>query len=490
MDAREFREVGHRVVDLLSEYLEHIEEKPVFPNVEPRVLNELFAEGLPQDPSPAETVLKELEEKLLPYCTHVGHPGYMGLITPSPSPVGVIADFICSALNQNLGAYTIGPAAVAMERRTVRWLTDLVGYGAEAGGNLTSGGMMANFIGMKLARDWASQDQIQQEGVRERWAVYASDQRHVSVDKAVDAVGLGRAALRALPTDAEFRVRIDALEAAIVDDHQRGVRPMCIVGIFGTTNTGAIDAVRQLRTIADREGMWLHVDAAYGGGMLLSHESPMRNRGLELADSVTIDPHKWFYAPLDAGAVLVKDARRLTASFGLQPSYLTDEFDRAGERYQYYVHGFEQSRRFRGLKVWMSFKRYGARQIGEWVDGNVRQAKHLYSLVEKHPDFEAASAPPMSAICIRYRGANLEEADSKELHAEVARRVEQSGKFWFSTTELKGKTWFRINPVNFRTRTEHMDQVLAFLEQECRSVLQSRRLKDRVTPEAPRKPQA
>jgi glutamate/tyrosine decarboxylase-like PLP-dependent enzyme len=485
MDAREFREVGHRVVDLLAEYLEHIEEKPVFPNVEPRVLSELFAEALPQDPSPAETVLQELEEKLLPYCTHVGHPGYMGLITPSPSPIGVIANFICSALNQNLGAYTIGPAAVAMERRTVRWLTDLVGYGAEAGGNLTSGGMMANFIGMKLARDWASHDQIQHEGVRERWAVYTSDQRHVSVDKAVDAVGLGRAALRALPTDAEFRVRIDALEAAIAEDRQRGVRPMCIVGIFGTTNTGAIDPVRELRAIADREGMWLHVDAAYGGGMLLSHESPMQNRGLELADSVTIDPHKWFYAPLDAGAVLVKDARRLTASFGLQPSYLTDEFDRAGERYQYYVHGFEQSRRFRGLKVWMSFKRYGARQIGEWVDGNVRQAKHLYSLVAKHPEFEAASEPPMSAICIRYRGANLDEADSKELHAEVARRVEQSGKFWFSTTELKGKTWFRINPVNFRTRTEHMDQVLAFLEEECRSALHRRQARDRGSAEIP-----
>ena len=136
------------------------------------------------------------------------------------------------------------------------------------------------------------------------------------------------------------------------------------------------------------------------------------------------------------------------------------------------MHGFEQSRRFRGLKVWMSFKRYGARQIGEWVDGNVRQAKHLYSRVEKHPEFEAASAPPMSAICIRYRGAN--EAESKDLHAEVARRVEQSGKFWISTTELKGKSWFRINPVNFRTRTEHMDQLLALLEQECHSVWQSR----------------
>ena len=180
MNPKEFREVGHQVVDLLAEYLEHIEEKPVFPNVEPSTLTKLFSEPLPEDPSSAEQVLGELEEKLLPYCTHVGHPGYMGLITPSPNPIGVIADFICSALNQNIGAYTIGPAAVAMERRTVRWLTDLVGYGEKAGGNLTSGGMMANFIGLKLARDSVSGDRIQHEGVQDRWAVYASEERHVS----------------------------------------------------------------------------------------------------------------------------------------------------------------------------------------------------------------------------------------------------------------------------------------------------------------------
>ena len=476
MEPGEFREVGHRVVDLLAEYLEHIEEKPVFPNVEPSKLTELFAEELPQAPSSPDKVLGELEEKLLPYCTHVGHPGYMGLITPSPNPVGIIADFICSALNQNLGAYTIGPAAVAMERRTVRWLTDLVGYNDKAGGNLTSGGMMANFIGLKLARDCISNDRTQQDGIQERWAVYGSEERHVSIDKAVDAVGLGRTALRALPTDAEFRVRLDALEAAIADDRSRGIRPLCIVGMFGTTNTGAVDSVRELRTIADRERVWLHVDAAYGGGMLLSHAWPMRNQGLELADSITIDPHKWFYAPLDAGAILVKDDRRLTASFGMKPSYLTDELDRKNERYQYYVHSFEQSRRFRGLKVWMSFKRYGTNQIGEWVDNNVRQAKHLYSLVAEHPEFEAASDPPMSAICIRYRGADPDEAQSKELHAEIARRIEGSGKFWFSTTELKGKTWFRINPVNFRTRAEHIDKLLALLERECHSLLPGRRM--------------
>jgi len=210
--------------------------------------------------------------------------------------------------------------------------------------------------------------------------------------------------------------------------------------------------------------------------MLLSHEWPMRDRGLELADSITIDPHKWFYAPLDAGAVLVKDERRLTASFGMKPAYLTDEFDEANERYQYYVHGFEQSRRFRSLKVWMSFKRYGTRQIGDWIDNNVRQAKHLYALAEKHPDFEPASAPPMSAICIRYKGAQLSPGESKDLHAEVAQRIEQSGRFWISTTELKGKSWFRINPVNFRTREHHMDELFALLQQECRAVLQDKRV--------------
>jgi len=263
-------------------------------------------------------------------------------------------------------------------------------------------------------------------------------------------------------------MRIDALEAAIAEDRRNGVRPMCIVAIFGTTNTGAIDSLADLRRIADRESMWLHADAAYGGGMLLSRERPMRDQGLELADSITLDPHKWFYAPLDAGAVLVRDESRLTRSFGMKPSYLTDELDRSNERYLYYVHGFEQSRRFRSLKVWMSLKRYGAAEIGRWIDANVRQAGRLYALVANHPDFEAASRPPMSAICIRYKGCGPSEA--ARLHADVVRRIEQGGRFWISTTELKGRIWFRINPVNFRTRPEHIDELLALLERECKQV--------------------
>ena len=467
MDANEFRTFGHRIVDYLADYLDHIEDRPLFPDVDPAYLAALFDEPMPQDGTPVEDVMSALEEKLFPYCSHVNHPGYLGLITPTPTPVGVIGDFIASALNQNIGAYTIGPSAVAMERQTVRWLTDLIGYDTGAGGNLTSGGMTANLIGLKLARDWTSNDRAQYEGVNDRWAAYVSEERHVSIDKAADAVGIGREGLRVLPTDDRFSLRLDALEDAIQADKDRGVRPMCVIGVAGATNTGSVDGLEDLRRIADRERVWLHVDAAYGGGMLLSQKHPGRLKGLERADSVTMDPHKWFYAPLDAGAILVKDAARLTTSFGMQPSYLTDEMDEKGERYQYYVHGLEQSRRFRSLKIWMSFKRYGAREIGGWIDANIDQARHLYALSAAHPDFEAAVEPLMSAICIRYCPQGKDEEALGHIHREVARRVEQSGRFWISTTVLKGQSYFRINPVNFRTRQSHMDALFEMLCEEC-----------------------
>ena len=188
---------------------------------------------------------------------------------------------------------------------------------------------------------------------------------------------------------------------------------------------------------------------------------------LPVADSITMDPHKWFYAPLDVGALLVRDASHLTSSFGLKPSYLTDELDESGERYQYYVHGFEQSRRFRALKVWMSFKRYGADQIGRWVDANVQQARHLHELAEAHERFTSATVPQMSAVCIRYEAPGFDEEAIGRLHQEVVIEIERSGRFWISTTKLKDMWWFRINPVNFRTRSEHMDELFACLAPAC-----------------------
>ncbi|MBI3447394.1 MAG: aminotransferase class I/II-fold pyridoxal phosphate-dependent enzyme [Acidobacteria bacterium] len=464
---REFRDAGHRVVDRMADLLQEIEGAPLFTKIEPRALHALFDEPLPQGPTPLADLIGELESKLLPYCAHVNHPGYFGLITPTPLPAGILGDLIASALNQNVGAWSIGPSATALERRTVRWLTDLAGYDGRAGGNLTSGGMTANLIGMKLGRDWATGDEAQHKGIAPGWAAYTSEERHVSVDKAADAVGIGRDNLRIIPTDESFRIRLDLLEQAIAADRKRGMRPMVIVAMGGSTNTGAVDPLPALRALADRERAWLHVDAAYGGGMLLSSRHAGVLDGLHLADSVTVDPHKWFFAPLDAGAILVKDESRLTKSFGMQPAYLTDTMDRTDERYNYYVHGLEQSRRFRGLKVWMGLKRHGARAIGAWVDANVDHARRLHDLAAADPDFEPATRPVMSAVCVRYRPEGLDEPALARVHATVARRIEEGGRFWISTTVLKGRTWFRICPVNFRTRTEHMDGLFEEMKREC-----------------------
>ena len=463
MDYSSFREAGHKLVDYITEYLQTVQDKPLFNEVEPATLHELFEEPIPDSPLSLEKIHELLEEKLIPYCTHVNHKGYMGLITPSPNPAGILGDFLAAALNQNLGAYSISPSATAMERRVIRWLNDLIGYDDKAGGNLTSGGMTANFIGLKLGRDWATNDMAQHDGIKGNYAMYVSEERHVSLDKAIDAIGIGRKNLRTIPTDDSYKIRTDLLENALLEDKQNGIRPLCIIGLAGTTNLGSVDDLLSLHTIARREQCWLHVDAAYGGGMLLSKENPEVLNNIQLADSVTIDPHKWFYAPLDAGAILVKDHNRLTASFGIQHAYLTDQSGQKNERYQFYVNGFEQSKRFRSLKVWMSFQHYGKTQIGKWVDANVNQARHLHDLVAKSDEFESATYPTMSAICIRYKNSNLTEEQLSKLHFDVAARIEREGRFWFASTKMKGKTWFRINPVNIYTTIETMNDLFAIV---------------------------
>jgi glutamate/tyrosine decarboxylase-like PLP-dependent enzyme len=289
----------------------------------------------------------------------------------------------------------------------------------------------------------------------------------VSIDKSVDAIGLGRKNLRALPTDENYQLKISALEEALQKDKGQGIRPLCIIGLAGTTNLGAVDDLETLHRIAVREACWYHIDAAYGGGMLLSQQYKDVLNGLQLCDSVTIDPHKWFYAPLDCGAVLVKDHDRLRKSFGIQHAYLTEQGDKKNERYQFYVNGFEQSKRFRSLKVWMSFQHYGKDQIAEWVENNVAQAKHLHRLAQTSREFESATEPTMSAICIRYKNDTLGNEALTQLHHNVASRIEREGQFWFATTLLKGKTWFRINPVNMHTTIKTIDTLFQTLTQYC-----------------------
>ena len=238
--------MGHHVVDLLADYLASLDRTPLSTPAEPATVFAMFDEQLPKSGTSTELILSELEEKLLPNCVHVSNPGYFGLMTPTPAPVGILADFITSALNQNVGSYVIGPAATEMERRTIRWLCDLVGFGPASGGNLTSGGTMANLLGAKLGRDFASDNGAQHRGVREHYTAYVSQERHVSVDKAFDMVGIGRENIRVLPTDDDFQLRLDALESAIAEDKKSGFRPAVLIGLAGSTATGSIDPLPRL----------------------------------------------------------------------------------------------------------------------------------------------------------------------------------------------------------------------------------------------------
>src|SRR5262245_13642395 len=300
MDENEFRTVGHRVVDLLADYLASIDQRPLSPAIDPRSLAAVFDEPLPQSGISAEQILTELQERLLPNCVHVSHPGYFGLITPTPMPIGILADFIASALNQNVGSYVIGPAATEVERRTIRWLCDQISFGDRSGGNLTSGGTMANLIGAKLGRDFVSGDTAQHQGVQEKYTAYVSEERHVSIDKAFDMVGIGRRNIRFLPTDDDYRIRLDVLESTIAEDKRLGMKPAVLVAMAGSTATGSIDPLPELAAIAERERMWLHVDAAYGGGVLLSKKRAGVLGGRERAHSRSLDPHNWVVAPIDA----------------------------------------------------------------------------------------------------------------------------------------------------------------------------------------------
>ncbi len=481
MQGHEARRIGEAVLDLIVDYLDGLEKRPLFDGSTPASVEERITGGAPRSGSDPLAILEEFRRDVLPHCIHVGHPSYFGLMTPSPTVVGVFADALASAINQNVGAWRISPSATAIERLCLRWITDLVGYGPQAGGNLTSGGMMANLTAAKLARDARGGEGVTARGIQDastqgRLTAYVSEERHVSIDKSFDIVGIGRENLRSIPTDDRFRIDVAALEAALARDRAAGCRPVCLIGIAGTTNTGAVDPLPALADIAEREGMWFHVDAAYGGAALLSPRLRPLLTGIERADSVTIDPHKWFFLPLDAGAIVARDAARLRESFGMRPSYLVDAPDPGGERFDFYVHGMEQSRRFRSLKLWMSWKALGTEGIARAVEANVAAAKHLGERVDAEPSLERVHPVDLSICCFRFEPREWKAAVAArdpatlkrlvDLHNAAQRAIERGGRAWISTTILKGLPAYRVNVMNYRTTPRHMDEVLGLVLEE------------------------
>ncbi len=424
----------------------------------------------------------------------MSHPRLFGLFTPAPLPIAALADMAAAFLNQSPDAWKAGPAATEVEAGILRTFTRLIGWGPGSFGAVTSGGGGANLLALKLARDRALGIGCRRRGIgvaaRGRGSgraarprgpgrdaagglrVYASDQAHFSIARALDILGIGSDALVSLPTGRDRRLDPQRLDAALRHDRRRGVRPMAIVATAGTTSTGTLDPLPAIAACARRHAVFLHVDAAYGGALLFSRKNRRRLAGLDRADTVTIDPHKWLFQPFSLAVLLARDRERLRASCALEPDYLRKDLEREPDRLDLYQHSLEGSRPFRTLKLDLTLQTIGREGLGALVDRTVEVARLLERRVLADPRFETCGAPvDLSTVVLRYLPVWARTAASRPRGAAARRRldrvqtriqhaVERSGEAWFPAIVLDGEVWLRIGVFNYRTTGEDVDRLL------------------------------
>jgi aromatic-L-amino-acid decarboxylase len=472
--ASEHERLGRAAVELVADYARALDDAPVCSPATPAELAALFDEPLPLDGSSAEEIFERVRADIIPHAMNIPSPRYFGLFNPTPLPVAVWADAVASAVNQNGAAWRNSPSVSVVEAQVLRWLCQLLGYGPEAFGTLTSGGSEANLVGLKCARDravgGARDGGLRAAGAKGNLVVYASEQSHYSFVKSVDILGLGRENLRKIESDARFHIRTDLLRAAIERDLGEGNAPVCVAGAAGATSTGVVDPLDELADIAREFGLWFHVDAAYGGGLAFSEKHKWRLRGIERADSIAFDPHKWMFVPFECGALLVRGGGRvLRDAFDITPEYLSEERGGADVEYDFFRYGQLGTRRAMALKVWAALKSLGVRGYAAEVDRQVGLVEHLAARFDALEEFERVGEVETALCCVRFlphgaRGKSPAEQD--ELQRALQQRVERSGGAWLATTVLHGRRALRINVNSFLTERRHVDYLVELLRRE------------------------
>jgi aromatic-L-amino-acid decarboxylase len=475
--SRQHEALGKAVTRIIGAHAAQLETAPVTSKATPSDLKALFAESLPLEGISAEKILDQFTSSVAPHVMQVPSPRYFGQFNPTPLAIGVWADALCSALNQNAGAWRNGPTSAMIEAQCIRWLCELIGYGPTAFGTLASGGSEANLIALKLARDKAVAE-ICVRGVRTAGAdliVYSSEQCHFSVEKSLDILGLGRQGLRKIETDERFHIRLDLLREMIESDRDAGRIPCCIVGLAGATSTGVIDPLPELASIARENNCWFHVDAAYGGGLAFSEKHKAKLQGIEQADSITFDPHKWMFVPFACGATLVRDGGDvLRRSFDISPEYLSEDRGGADVEYDFFRYGQMGTRRFNALKLWMCFKRMGRRGYSETTDGHIELTKYFAQRLDEIRDFERVGEIETAVCCFRYLPPpirNMSPADQDRMQQALQQRIEKSGKAFFPSTILHGRRALRVNINSYLTERRHIDDLIESLVEEGKRLL-------------------
>jgi len=455
LDPDDVRRLGYRAADLVAEHRAGLLTRPVFGKLGDAAA--FFDEPLPEEGQPLDEVLAAVREHVLPHAFGNSHPRFFAFINATADPLGTVADYLASAMNSN--CWGGDHASIHVERRVVAWLAEMLGLPGTAEGILTSGGSMANFTALASARTAAAPG-VREDGFRGTppLVVYVSDEVHNCVDKAVDLLGIGWKQLRKIPTDERFRIRLDLLKQAIAADRKAGLVPAIVVGNAGTVNTGAVDPLDALADLCAAEGLWFHVDGAYGALASVSPKLKPLFRGLERADSVAADPHKWLYVPYEAGAALVREPGRMADAFRRPAPYLVHDPDSpvAGP-VSFNERGPELSLSFKALKVWMGLKRHGRRGYAAAVEHDVTLARFLADELRARPDFELMAEPVLSIVGFRYRPAGLDEEDRlARLNRRIVNRLVGSGAFFLAPTLLKGRTAMRAAIVNFRTTEDDL----------------------------------
>ena len=466
MNPQAFREAGHRLVDRIAEFLGSLPDRPVTRGESPSVIREALgaAEPVPQAGTEAGVLLEHAAALLFEHSLFNGHPRFWGYITSSAAPIGALSDLLAAAINPNVGAWTLSPMASEIESQTVRWIAELIGYPPGCGGLLVSGGNMANFICFLAARKAKTPWSVRTAGVaggQGRWLrVYASRETHTWIQKAADLFGLGTDSIRWIPTDAQLRMDPARLRTQVRVDLDQGDVPFLVVGTAGSVGTGAVDPLPELAAICREHGLWFHVDGAYGGLAAMLPDAPSDLKALSHADSVAVDPHKWLYAPLEAGCALVRVPDDLREAFAYHPPYY--HFGEAALNYVDY--GPQNSRGFRALKIWLALRQVGREGYVRMISGDIALAQALYRRVEAHPHLQAFTQS-LSITTFRYVPHDLQsrpdavpvEAYLDKLNAEVLTRLEKSGEAFLSNAVVNGKFALRACIVNFRTTLEDIE---------------------------------
>ena len=468
-------EISSQAAKLVAEYFAHIRERQVLaPNYAGKTKSLVDVE-LPLEGRPLDQLLDECRT-VMDLSRHNGHPRFFGYVASPSTPIGAYADLIASALNANITCWRSGPAGTEIEQMVVRWLGALIGYDANAKGLLTSGGSMANMIALLIASRRKSGVEVAHKGL---WnagppmTVYASEEVHMSIPKAADVLGFGRDQVRTVSCDERHRMRVDELSRRIEEDRRQGLRPFCVVGSAGTVNTGAIDPLDQIADVAREHDLWFHVDGAYGAPGVMDLGKKELFAGLERADSVSLDPHKWLYVPVDAGCLLFRDAATAAAAFSTEDAdYIKIHGLAEDAAFAYWDYGVELSRRFRALKVWLTLGYYGARRIAEAISKDISLAGYMGELVSQADDFELLAPVELSICCFRYLPPDLKGNDDalNRLNEQIMATVQKGGRAYVSNATVNGKFALRACITNFRTTKADIEETLEVVRHAAKTI--------------------